>query len=114
GDLGRTPWLSYTDLLVGHDFRMTERQRVRVEFNMLNAFNQKTARHRFTDLNRGAGGFDAGAAMDLSTTNLANGYDYSALIRRSPKGSDAFDPRYGMNDLFSPGFTGRVGVKWIF
>jgi hypothetical protein len=81
GDLGRTPWLNYTDLLVGHDFRFTERQTVRVEFNMLNVFNQKTARHRFTDLNRGA---------------------------------DAFDPRYGMEDLFNTGFSGRLGLKWIF
>ncbi len=114
GDLGRTPWLSYTDLLVGHNFRVTEKQKVRVEFNMLNAFNQKTTRHRFTDLNRGAGGFDPGAAMDLSAVNLTRGYDYNALIRASALGNDAFDPRYGKDDLFNPGFNGRLGLKWTF
>jgi hypothetical protein len=27
---------------------------------------------------------------------------------------NVFDPRYGMGDLFNPGFQGRIGVKFIF
>jgi hypothetical protein len=29
-------------------------------------------------------------------------------------GRGAFDPRYGLNDLFNTGFQGRFGVKFIF
>src|SRR5262249_43211529 len=105
---------NYTDLVVGHDFHATEKQKIRVELNVLNAFNQKTTRHRFNDLNFGAGGFDPGAAMDLSGVNLARGYDYNALIRASALGAGAFDPRYGKDDLFNTGFSGRLGLKWTF
>ncbi len=55
GDMGRTPWLTQTDLLVGHEFKVSETKRIRLEFNALNLFNQKTARNRFFTLNRGAG-----------------------------------------------------------
>ena len=81
GDLGRTPVLNYTDLQVGHDFNIAEGQRLRFEFNMLNLFNQKTTRHIFNSLNRGAGVRDAGAAINLSAVDLRKGYDYDVLIR---------------------------------
>ena len=55
GDIGRTAVLSYTDLQISHTLSMGESQRLRFEFNMLNAFNQKTSRHRFDWLNRGYG-----------------------------------------------------------
>lgn len=29
-------------------------------------------------------------------------------------GKDPYDPRYGIADLFNPGFTGRVMVKFVF
>jgi len=114
GDLGRTPFLSYTDLLIGHRLRIGESQSIRVEFNMLNVFNQRTTRHRFTDLNRGAGQPLLSSAMNLSGVDLAQGYDYNTLIRNSLDGPNAFDPRYGKDDLFNPGFSGRFGLKWTF
>ena len=70
GDLGRTPWLNYTDLLVAHRFGLTEKQSIRVELNLLNAFNQKTVRHQFSDLNRGNEGSVPASAMNLSRVDL--------------------------------------------
>jgi hypothetical protein len=112
GDMGRTPVLSYTDLLLAHEFRVpTSGQRFRVELNLLNLFNQKTARHRFNHLNRP---LRASTAVNLAPANLAQGYDYDALIAATSDGADAYDPRYGLEDLFSDGTSGHLLVKWLF
>ena len=114
GDMGRTPALGYTDLNVGHAVPISEGQTLRFELTMLNVFNQKTALHRFEHLNRGAGGSRDSSAIDLGPVNLFDGYDYDALIAESPDGANAYDPRYGMDDLFQEGFEGRLSVKWRF
>jgi hypothetical protein len=111
GDMGRTPTLALTDLLLSHELRMRGEQRVRFEVNFLNVFNQKTVRHRFVGLNRNR----SGAAMDLHEVNLANGYDYRAAINKSPNGPvNGYDPRYGMPDLWNPGTEGHFMVKFLF
>ena len=79
---------------------------------MINLFNQKTALHIFNGLNRGTG---AGlpvqsAAIDLSGTDLTKGYDYNALILKTPDGARAYDPRYGMADLFQDGLHAYATV----
>jgi hypothetical protein len=110
GDMGRTDVLSYTDLLLSHEVRMVNTQRLRFELNVLNLFNQKTSRHRFNYLNRAR----ADSEIDLHSTNLARGYDYRAMIRATPDGANAFDPRFNMDDLFNPGTQGQFLVKWLF
>jgi len=45
---------------------------------------------------------------------LREGYDVDALIRATADGADAFDPRYGMDDLFNEGLSVRLGLKWSF
>lgn len=110
GDMGRTPFLSRTNLLVSHEFRMADRQRLRLELNVLNLFNQKTARHIFNYLNR----TDEDSGIDLAEVNLNNGYDYNAMIRATDRGAAAFDPRYGMEDLFQEGTQGQFTVKFLF
>jgi hypothetical protein len=117
GDLGRTPVLNYTDLLLAHEFRMGEVKRLRFEFNALNLFNQKTSRGRFTALNRGAGVAEAGSAINLHDTNLFKGYDYRTMLSQTPdalSGRGALDARYGLDDMFNNGFQGRFGVKFTF
>jgi hypothetical protein len=114
GDMGRTPVLTRTDFLVSHELRMMGSKRLRFELNVLNVFNQKTERHTFNYLNRGAGAPRASSAIDLSHTDLRNGYDYNSLIRATPDGQNAYDPRYGMADLFEPGAQGYFTVKFIF
>jgi len=117
GDMGRTPVLTRTDLLVSHEFNLADRKRVRFELNLQNLFNQKTTTHIFNYLNKGApAGSSAKAAnaIDLSHTNLAAGYDYNALILQTLEGRNSYDPRYGMDDLFQPGLQGQFSVKFIF
>jgi hypothetical protein len=114
GDMGRTPFLSRADLLVSHEFAVGGSKKLRAELNVQNLFNQKTATHIFNFLNRGSGLARASAAADLSGVNLANGYDYNALILQSAEGSGAYDPRYGKEDLFQTGLQGQFSVKFIF
>jgi hypothetical protein len=114
GDMGRTPMLTRTDLLLSQELKMAGSRRVRFELNVLNVFNQKTTRHEFNYLNRGAGAPRASSAIPLANVDLRNGYDYNALIRATPDGANAYDPRYGMADLFEPGATGFFTVKFIF
>ena len=119
GDMGRTPVLSQTDLLVGHNFNITEGMKLRVEWNFINLFNQKTARHRFPFLNRGGGGIArSGSAINLASVDLFKGYDYKALIANTTDGRNpalgALDPRYGLDDIWSPGFQSRLGIKFTF
>ncbi len=63
GDMGRTPTLSQTDLMVSHEFKIKEGKTLRFEFNMMNLFNQKTVRHIDPLVNRFR--TDAAAGMDL-------------------------------------------------
>jgi carboxypeptidase family protein/TonB-dependent receptor-like protein len=124
GSLGRTPVLTQTDLLVSHEFALPGTKRVRLEFNALNVFNQKQIRHIFDTVNRiGANGrVLASSALRLANQNLQNGYDYNALLATTPDaskpagtpGAGYQDPRYGMGDIFNPGFDGRVSIRFLF
>jgi hypothetical protein len=117
GDMGRTPVLAQTNLIVAQEFKLGETKKLRFEFNADNLFNQKTARYLFPYLNRGAATRRAASAMNLAGVNLLNGYDYNALLAKAPEASTpkgALDPRYGLADTFNTGFAGRFQVKFIF
>jgi hypothetical protein len=114
GDMGRTPVLTRTDLLVAHQLNLGGSRALRLEVNIINLFNQKTATHIFNYLNKGAGLPRGDAAINLSNVDLAQGYDYRALIDASPAGQGAYDPRYGMADLWQTGTQGQFSVKFIF
>jgi len=127
GDAGRTPVLSSTNLLVSHEFKFSESKRLRFEFNMINLFNQKTARYSQMTLNRFR---EAGSLMDMSAVNLLSGFDWRNLFSGTAYANDpalssdknsldatknfAVDPTFGMQSLFNRGFEGRFGVKFIF
>jgi outer membrane receptor protein involved in Fe transport len=93
------------------------KRRLRLELNIQNLFNQKTATHMFNYLNKGAPAGSqtrAANAIDFSNVNLAAGYDYNALILQTLEGRNSYDPRYGMDDLYSPGLQGQFSVKFSF
>jgi hypothetical protein len=113
GDMGRTPALSHTDLLVAHELKMGS-NKLRFELNVINIFNQKTVTHIFNSYNKGAGAPRGDSAIDLSNVDLSKGYDYKALVLASPSGANALDPRYGQPDLWQPGTQGQFSVKFLF
>ena len=112
GDLGRTPFLNYTNLVIGQEFKMGEFRKLRVEFNAINLFNQKTGRGYWTQINRAI----ASAEIDLSNTDLAKGYDFNKLIAGTPDAAKglALSPLFKQADIFNPGFAGRFLLKYIF
>lgn len=112
GDYGRTPVLSQTDLLVAHEFKMGEGKALRLEFNMENLFNQKTSMFTFDRYNREEHSDSAG--IDLHAVDLSKGFDWKALVAGTPDGKNALDPRFGKAGIFNPGFSGRIGIKFIF
>jgi hypothetical protein len=124
GSLGRTDFLTQTDLYASHDIKFAKSRRVRLELNVLNAFNQKQARHVIDFVNRvGANGRSvSGSRMNLSSVNLFNGYDYTTLLAAAPDNSKpagsaasgAADPRFGMADTFNPGMSARFSVRFMF
>jgi hypothetical protein len=120
GDLGRTPALSHTDLMVSHEIKTGESSRIRFELNVLNVFNQKTPTHIFNFLNKGAPGQAAtipSDAVDMSNVNLAAGYDYTALLNQTTdakNGITPYDNRYKQSDLWNSGLSGQFLIKFIF
>lgn len=114
GDMGRTPVLTRTDFLAAHDVKMGGDRRLRLELNVLNMFNQQTARHIFNSLNRGAGVARPSSSINLASVDLAKGYDYNALILASQDKANALDPRYKKADLFSDGAQGQFLIKFQF
>jgi hypothetical protein len=56
------------------------------------------------------------AEIDLSGTDLTKGYDYKAMINGTPdaKTGLALSPLFGQSDLFNPGFSGRLLLKFVF
>jgi hypothetical protein len=126
-DAGRTPLLNQTDLLVSHNFKLGETRRLVFEFNIINLFNQKTARYVQNVVTRYQ---DSSSAMDMSQVNLLKGYDWRALLSQtayaqdSTRSSDpnsldptknwAVDPTYGKYDVYNPGFSGRFAIRLVF
>ena len=112
GDMGRTPVLTRTDVMAGHGFNVGGKE-LRLEFTVLNVFNQKTARHLFNFLNRGEP-LRGSSLINLSDVNLTQGYDYNARILATPDRANAYDPRYEQEDLFQDGAQSFVTVKFLF
>ena len=85
----RTPALYRTDLLLSHDITLPGGQkRLRFELNVLNVFNQQTARHIFNYLNKGAIIPDRQSSfIDLHGVDLSQGYDYVAQINSTTDGA---------------------------
>ena len=112
----RTPNLYRTDLLLSHEVGLSGLKRLRFELNVLNLFNQQTARHIFNYLNKGAIIPDRQSSfIDLANVDLSQGYDYLALINATTDGAaQAYDPRYGKGDLFEPGRRAYATVKFMF
>ncbi|MCB1021426.1 MAG: TonB-dependent receptor [Acidobacteria bacterium] len=112
GDAGRNPFFTQTDLMVAHNVSLGEQKKLRFEFNMDNLFNQKTSMYNFPNFNKEERG--ASSEINLSQTDLSQGYDWRALLAATPDGEFAKDPRYLKGALFNAGFQGRFLVKFIF
>ena len=123
GDLGRTPVTSQLDLLLQHEFRLMGSNRLNVNLNVDNLFNQDgiltyTATPWRDNLS-GVPGYSAQAppgVLSARDAYLLTGYDPVALVASlRAAGTNVRD-----NSLFGKpsGFQGRrqlrVGIKYMF
>ncbi|MBI3470466.1 MAG: hypothetical protein HY013_03810, partial [Candidatus Solibacter usitatus] len=109
GDLGRTPVVTETNLLVAHEWKMPkhERQRLRFELNFLNLFNQSTITNRDTSFVHPN---DGGLQFD-NEADFFKGFDRAKEMK-------AQDLRKSPSLGFANGFHGprviRFGIQYFF
>ena len=111
GDMGRTPMLRTTDLLLSHEIASAGNtpHAVRAERAQRLQPEDGSASLQWTEPQ------PQPQRQSILRRNLANGYDYRAMIAASPtEGQNGIDPRYGMDDLWSEGTTGYAMVKFLF
>ena len=115
GDLGRSPMINQTDLVISHTVKIGEKKAIRFEFNAQNVFNQKTAQLLYTYYNRYR---TNSSEVNYTKFDFSKSYDYKALIAGTSdaltKPYGALDPRFSKQDLFRAGFQGRFGIKFTF
>ena len=115
GDLGRSPAIFQTDLVISHTVKIGEKKSIRFEFNAQNIFNQKTAQLLYTYYNRYR---TNPSELNYTRFDFSKPYDYKALVAATSdattKPYGAIDPRFGKEDLFRAGFQGRLGIKFTF
>jgi outer membrane receptor protein involved in Fe transport len=124
GDLGRTAFLTQTDVFVSHDLKLGGEKRLRVELNVQNLFNQQQERHRVQFVNRvGADGRRLiSSAINLSQVDLTQGYDYQTMLTNTIDAQKApgtpvsgyQDPRFNQPDVWNPGIQGRLSIRFMF
>ncbi len=121
GDWGRTPTWNQTDLMIAHEVKLGEVKKLRLEFNMINLFNQKTSLFVFDRYLQEEYSDTYGLCLDgfhpqcNGGVDLANGFDWQAMAAQNAVTYDIpLDPRYGKDAIYNTGFEGRFLVKFIF
>jgi hypothetical protein len=114
GNLGRTPVLSQTDIMVAHELKFGEVKKLRFEFNATNLFNQKKNMYTFPYYNNELNYSSTG--INLSKVDLTKGFDWKTMVSKVPTTATnpVVDPRYNRAAWFNAGFAGRVMVKFVF
>lgn len=132
-DLGRTPFLTQTNLALRHRISATERAKIDLEWNIVNLFNQAAVIQRTTQMNRSG-------AFSIPESQFFAGYDPKRyLSTNGGNGTIPINPIYGLpsanyrnggyysNTVSSafyatfPGFGGyqegrvmRMGIRFLF
>ncbi len=107
GDLGRTPFLTQTDLAISHTVKLSERFSLRLEGDARNLFNQATAISRDSQINRNSAITLAALPLNqffagYKLSNYVNPQNINGLTGKV--NSDKFNPIYGL-----PGASYRNG-----
>jgi len=91
GDMGRTPFLTQSDVAISHTVKVSERASLRFEGNIRNLFNQATVISRTTQINR-----TSAISMTLLPLNkFFAGYKLSDFVYPGSK-TPPYNPIYGL------------------
>lgn len=109
GDLGRTPALTQTDLLVGHTISLSERVKMRFDINVTNLFNQASVTNVDASYQR------TGNITFAKADDFYKGFDVSSKV--NPATSTA-SPNRNINYGFPTAYQGirdiRLGMRLQF
>ncbi|MBI3651060.1 MAG: TonB-dependent receptor [Acidobacteria bacterium] len=109
GDLGRTPALTQTDILVAHTYSVTERVKFKVDANVTNLFNQAAVTNVNTRLNRN------GSITSVATPEkFFAGFDAPSLINPVNGASPARSAIYNLPSAYQIGREIRLGFHVTF
>jgi outer membrane receptor protein involved in Fe transport len=109
GNLGRTPVLSQTDLLVSQDFRFGGRYGFQVQATILNLFDQDTVTRRWPV--RMVSDLPVPGTGNTAQRFFAGGWDYESILAGQPNLQDV---RYNQADVFQAPREIRLTVKFSF
>lgn len=104
GNLGRTPVYHQTDLLVQHEFRVTESTRINLNANILNLFDQKTPAAFNSTPHRDT--------FNITDQAFFAGFDPVALAAATP--SIRRDARFGLANSFQSRRSIRFNLRYSF
>ncbi len=107
GDLGRTPALTQTDVLVAHSFNVTERVSVKFDANVINLLNQAIVVGKTTRLNRNGD-------LNLLVSDPYGGYDAKSLVNPANGASPAYNPIYNLPNAYQGNREIRLGFHVTF
>jgi hypothetical protein len=107
GDLGRTPVLTQTDVLLTHSYNVSERVEFVFDANVLNLFNQATVTNRVVRLNRNG-------SLSLTDAQFFGGFDAPSLVNPITGASPALSPIYNLPNGYQGGREIRLGFHVRF
>jgi hypothetical protein len=125
GDLGRLPWTSQIDMFVQHEFRLTQSQRIAVNLNVDNLFDQSGVTNINTSPYRDSFSVPSSIASSVTTPGvlsardnylLNTGYDpaFLASAMRSAGSRMRDNSLYGKPSSFQGRRQLRLGFKYTF
>lgn len=106
GDLGRTPALTQTDMLLAHTINLSERMKMKFDINVINLFNQAAVINKITRLNRNG-------SIPLSGFSY-NGFDATKLVNPIAGASPALNVIYGRPSSYQGIREVRIGMRLMF
>jgi hypothetical protein len=132
GDMGRTPWLTQTDLTLQHDIKLGGRYSMQLMLNVLNVFDEDTEIYRWNRLLRADLPENTGRTSNSQPAGYGinqfhffdNAFDFTQVVNSSYVDKNGVtqpspystlkDPRYGQGFIFQDPRQVRVGVRLRF
>jgi hypothetical protein len=108
GDLGRTPALTQTDVLLAHTINLSERVKMKFDINVLNLFNQASMTNVDAPLNRN------GTLSFANAADFYKGFDPRAQINPVNGGAPALNAIYGLPTAYQGIREVRLGMRLQF
>ncbi|MFN7946082.1 MAG: TonB-dependent receptor [Blastocatellia bacterium] len=107
GDLGRTPALTQTDLLVAHTISLSERVKMKFDANIINLFNQAAVTNTDQSLNRNG-------SIPITETEFYKGFDVFKYINPVNGGAPALNVNYKLPTAYQGIREIRIGMRLMF